>query len=344
MDSKNVIMDFTLVSTTFNEIRRLDESIREIEAQAMLPSQIIIVDAGSNDGTYERLISWKDNSQISIEILSDPGCNVAEGRNLAISKATNCLIVSTDFGCRYHPEWLKSLITPFITDPILEVVGGSFTVKEEDIVNIAQKADYILQNGYKAIMDDRFSVSSRSIAYNKQVWEKIGGYPESLTLAADDTIFWRKIKSMGFRYSLIDKPYVYWTRHQTFKGFGKEAKRYGLGDGESGINQRSFFSNAGETLLRYSALAHLIILPFYIGLTIWPALFFIVQLAGLRSYKNAVIRWWNMRHKFGTLILISCFQMIEVTRVNYIVGYLKGWTGRDKNQQELAQRLRAEIS
>ena len=54
---------FTLVSTVFNEINRLEYSIREIERQSLLPDKIIIVDAGSRDGTFERLLDWKNRSK-----------------------------------------------------------------------------------------------------------------------------------------------------------------------------------------------------------------------------------------------------------------------------------------
>lgn len=336
---------FTLVSTTFNEINRLDNSIQDIENQKLRPDKIIIVDAGSTDGTFEKLLAWKETSRISIEVIKDPGCNVAKGRNQAISLSATDLIASTDFGCRYHPEWLRSIIGPFMDDPALEVVGGAFKVLEEDILNLAQKADYVLQNGYRLKIDEHFSVSSRSVAYKKYVWEQIGGYPEWLTLAADDTIFWRQIRKRNYRYRLIDKPYVYWMRHRNFKGFAKEAGRYGLGDGESGINFRTYISHIIETTLRYSLFVHVLVVPFYYQHTLLPMLIFIPQLFGLRSYINAVKRWRVWRsEKIGFRVLLACFKMIELSRWQYIKGYTKGLAGRNKTQQEASKKLLGEIS
>lgn len=339
------MISFTLVSTTLNEMRRLEDSILDIERQLLVPNEIIIVDAGSTDGTFERLIEWKNSSKLSIKIVSDAGCNVAEGRNKAIELAKTDLIASTDFGCRYHPEWLQSIIKPFVEDPKIEVVGGSFKVLDEDIQNLAQKSDYVLQNGYKQIMDDHFSVSSRSIAYKKYVWEQIGGYPEWLTLAADDTIFWRQVRKRKFPYILIDKQYVYWMRHRTFPAFGKEARRYGLGDGESGINLRTYISHIVETSLRYSFLIHLLLLPAYIHLTALPAFLFIPQFFGLRSYFHGFRKWLKWKSsKFNLSVLIGCFRMIEVSRFNYIKGYTQGLLSRDKIQKQASKKLLAEIS
>ena len=80
-------MDFTLVSTVFNESKRLNQTIGDLSQQTLQPSEIIITDAGSTDGTYEILLKWKENSAIPITILRKTGCNIAEGRNLAIRSA-----------------------------------------------------------------------------------------------------------------------------------------------------------------------------------------------------------------------------------------------------------------
>src|SRR5690606_31532652 len=96
------------------------------------PDQIVITDAGSNDGTIQILESWKQRSKIKITILVEKGCNIAQGRNKAIEAADHDLIVSTDFGCRYDSRWLESVVSPF-ADPEVKVVGGGYGVLEEDI-------------------------------------------------------------------------------------------------------------------------------------------------------------------------------------------------------------------
>ena len=275
----------TLVSTIYNEASRLSNTIRDLKKQTLQPDEIVIVDAGSIDGTYELLENWQKESLVPIVLYQEKGCNVARGRNLAIQFATHELIVSTDFGCRFDCNWLQSLIEPFLQNIELQVAGGAFTVDESDVLSLPAKADYLLQRGYPIVLDDCFSVSSRSIAYKKEVWKSIGGYPEWLTLAADDTIFWRKIREMKFTYVLVDKPYVFWVRHKTNKGFLKEAFRYGLGDGESRINFRNIIISFIETLLRYCFFLSFIFIFFSFSYPLLLLLFIFVL--GLRSYVNA---------------------------------------------------------
>ena len=322
---------FTLVSTVFNEAKRLDESLQELENQTLKPDETIIVDAGSTDGTIEKLQQAALNLHINLKVIVEKGCTVAQGRNIAIKNAENDLIVSTDFGCKYKKDWLESLVKHFDNQDV-EVVGGAFMVNEDEITTPAAKADFIIQNGYRINFDDTFSVSSRSIAYYKYVWEKIGGYPEWLTLAADDTIFWRQIKKHGFKYVIDQRPLVYWNRHKTAAQFAKEAGRYGLGDGESGINYRNFLSSLAETLIRY------FIIPFTLFFIFIPAPFkkafapcFIFLLFGLRSYKNVIKNMLSLQDsKYGWKNLPMCFYMIETQRIAYLKNYFKGMFSKRK--------------
>ena len=328
---------FSLVTTVFNEAKRLDQTIADIEAQTTKPTEILIADAGSTDGTLERLEEWRAQSSIDVVVFVLQGCNIAVGRNEAIRRAKNDLIVSTDFGCRYKNHWLQSLIQPF-DDSEIKVVGGAFEILHDEVKTTAAKADYILQNGYPVVMNQHFSASSRSIAFYKTVWEETGGYLEWLTLAADDTIFWRMIKAKKIRYKLVNQPNVFWLRHKTFKAFAKEAYRYGLGDGESLINFANMKSHVVETLCRYLFFAMLVFSPLVIVSGSYMFIFLLFPLSfGLRSYKNN-FRNWKKQSRFGFSTLLASFWLTELSRLQYLKGYFKGWlfpteaqsTGRKK--------------
>lgn len=338
---------FTLVTTVLNESSRLDNTIADIEAQTLKPDEIIITDAGSKDGTYERLLRWKQESNMHIVVLQMPKCNIAQGRNLAIRTAKNELIASTDFGCRYHPKWLESLMTPF-AKPDVKVTGGNFFVVEEDIVTVPAKAAYIIANGYHNDMNAHFLPSSRSIAYYRSVWEDIGGYEEWLTLAADDYTFALLIKKKGYKIHLVKEPYVYWGRHKTGIAYGKEAFRYGLGDGEAHVNLRNFISNAIETLMRYALLVILLAVTFGVITNVLHWSWYVVAvpfLFGLRSYKSSFDSWLKYRSKkYGLEVLLYSFYLIELTRWYYFKGYIKGRFFATQYQKEQAILLQKRLN
>lgn len=340
-------LEFTLVSTVFNEALRLDQTIQDINGQSIRPSEIIITDAGSNDGTFEKLLEWKDQSPTPVLIFQKKGCNVAEGRNLAIYNAKYNIIVSTDFGCRFHPEWLASIVAPF-KDPSVQIVGGSYTVKENEQQTLAAKAFYILANGYKTDINAlRFIPSSRSIAYKKKVFYDVGGYCEWLTLAADDLVFGKKVLAQGYKIYPVNKPYVFWGRHKNAKGFIKEAYRYGLGDGEAKVDLRNFFSNSIELILRYFLFLNILltILSVWVFNINWfLCISFIIFLPGLRSYINYTINWLHLKsEKYNSKVFLYGFLLLEQTRTNYIKGFLNGYLFSTAYQKAQANLLNKKI-
>lgn len=339
---------FTLVSTVFNEASRIQHTINDIENQTVSPAEIIITDAGSTDGTIERLHQWKDSSSIPITILVKQGCNVAEGRNLAIRNSLNPIIVSTDFGCRFHPDWLKSLIEPF-SDSQVEVVGGSYTVLETDIITKAAKAAYLISDGYDVNVHAKWFIpSSRSIAYRKRVFEKIGGYCEWLTLAADDLVFGKELLANGIGVHVVDRPYVYWGRHTSALGYVKESYRYGLGDGEARVNLRSTLSSGFEIVLRYSFFLFLFsiifsfFLKFHFRMYWWLGILF---LPAFRSYFVYFKNWLKYRsEKFNFSVFLYGIGLLERTRVSYLKGYLKGYYFSSAYQKKCALELKRRLA
>lgn len=347
MNQKN-IPPFTLVSTVFNEARRLEATINDLKNQTLAPSEIIITDAGSTDGTYEQLLQWQKESAIPIKLLQKTKCNVAEGRNMAIRAARFDLIASTDFGCRFHPKWLESLMTPFANAEV-KATAGAFTVKEEDLMTKPAKAAFLLFDGYRDnIHEPWFTPTSRSVAYYKELFEKVGGYCEWLTLAADDTIFGRLAKKQGYRFHMVDQPYVYWGRHSTAMGYAKEAFRYGLGDGESGINLRSTISNLIELVLRYSFFLYAIVAVLLIAtntIQSWWLLALVPLAAGFRSYVRYFKIWLRLRSdNYNIPVFIYGFYLLELTRIYYLKGYFKGrYRSTEKVKQE-SEKLRMRFS
>lgn len=336
---------FTLVSTVFNEGKRLSQTIQDLERQSIIPDEIVITDAGSTDGTFEYLKDWKLKSKIKIHILQKDRCNVAEGRNHAIQHAQNEIIVSTDFGCRFHPDWLKSLTDPFLNSEVF-VVGGAYSVIEEEIITEAAKANFILTNGYKINIDDSFIPSSRSIAYYKSVWKDVGGYCEWLTLAADDLVFGKSLKAKGYQFHLVRKPYVYWMRHEKASSYAKEAFRYGLGDGEAKVNLRNSLVVLFEIICRYTFIP-LIILLIVLALLFSPLVFFLIlpMAFGFRPYIKAFNNWRNLHSsKYSFITFIKALGLIELTRINYLKGYFKGYISANPKQKEGVKKLKLLLS
>jgi glycosyltransferase involved in cell wall biosynthesis len=225
----------SLVSTVLNDCEGTRAFFRQIELQTQRPHEIIIVDGGSTDGTWELLQTYARDGAIPLQVYQEKGCNVARGRNLAIERAQYSLIVSTDIGCILAPQWLEELVQPLATSLDLEAVMGSWQVRWEDLQGEWAKVEYALLNAPSLIATPTSHASSRAIAYRKSLWEKIGGYPEDLTLAGDDMVFALLLHQHTQQVASAPVPRCFWERPSSLKAFCKEARRNFRGAGEAGI-------------------------------------------------------------------------------------------------------------
>ncbi len=228
----------SLVSTVLNDRAGCVRFLEQMARQTLLPEEIVIVDGGSRDGTWEFLQESAARPQPwRLQVRQERGCNVARGRDLAIEAAGHELIASTDIGCTWEPEWLAELIAPFESDPDCQAVMGSWSVQEEDLAGLWARVEYALLQQPKLLATNRSDASSRSIAYTRTLWRRIGGYPEDLTLAGDDMAYaillHRNTPPEVVHAAPV--PRCHWERPANLRAFCREARRNFRGAGEAGI-------------------------------------------------------------------------------------------------------------
>jgi glycosyltransferase involved in cell wall biosynthesis len=241
-------MKLSLVTTVFNDQAGLGCFIEAIAKQTRWPDEIVIVDAGSKDGTWELMQTEaaRTDRPWVMHAIQEVRCNVARGRDLAIERAVGPIIISTDIGCAWEAEWVEDLVRPLVADERIDLVIGSWAVRREDLEGPWALTEWALKGDQRLEATAASYSSSRSIAYRKECWEALGRYPEDLTLAADDAVF-------HFLIEMADVPRVgapriscWWHRHNTLEGFFKESWRYGLGDGEAGIRGKDILLIGGR--------------------------------------------------------------------------------------------------
>lgn len=246
----------SLICTLKNEESSIREFLDSILSQSRLPDEVVIVDGGSTDRTVE-IINSVINSYIGkcgpIKLIVKKGANRAEGRNIAIKNTEYNIIASTDAGCRLDKDWLENLIKPFEDDASVDVVSGWYeaderTEFEKCVAELTYpKLKMVLKN------PDKFLPSSRSVAFKKKCWEKVGGYPEQL-YDNEDTVFDLNLKKTGCKFTFAPHAVVYWRVRSNSKDVFKQYYLYAKGDGRAGIFVRKYLKHNLIYLLGFTLL------------------------------------------------------------------------------------------
>lgn len=224
-------MRVSLISTVFNERHTVGPWLDSIRRQSRVPDEIVIVDGGSSDGTWEFLQESAAKDPL-LSVYRDPG-NISHGRNAAIGHARHELIAVTDAGCVLHPNWLRELVAP-----IESGLGNcSATAFGPDLRPADPLSAYLIAAvtvpGHQEF-DRDWLPSSRSVAFSKDLWKRAGGYPEWLPIC-EDIVFDLKLMAQGARLAFVRTPLVFWRPRPTFAKLFRQLFLYTRSDGHAGL-------------------------------------------------------------------------------------------------------------
>ncbi len=192
-------MKVSVVITLFNEEKSVAKLLDSLRFQTKRFDEIIIVDGGSRDKTVEIIRHFQKKDK-RIRLLIEK-CSRAKGRNIGIDIARNEIIAITDAGCIAHKKWLERITKPLINKEV-GVVAGFYKM-------IGKTAFQRALSTYLGVLPSQFDAnylpSTRSIAFKKELWLKVGGFPEKLTGTAEDTVFNYKIVQSGANIARVKK-------------------------------------------------------------------------------------------------------------------------------------------
>jgi glycosyltransferase involved in cell wall biosynthesis len=209
-------MKVSLICTVKNEEEGIAKFVESLSKQTRKPEEFIIVDGGSEDKTYE-ILKKLSKKYTWVVALQENGANISRGRNLAISKSKNEIIVSCDAGGVYKQDWLEKLTKGFNGE-----VG--FGIDKPLIKNNFQKTLA------KRILHKNVPGSSRNMIFSKKIWKEVGGYPEDME-RAEDTLFDERIKERNYKIGRINDAICFWEMRKDLEGVRKQFYAYGYWDG-----------------------------------------------------------------------------------------------------------------
>jgi glycosyltransferase involved in cell wall biosynthesis len=302
----------SVVVTVRNEAANIAALIDSLLGQSLAPAEVIIVDGESNDGTLEILRRYESEGRIVL-IVRD--CNIAEGRNLGIGKASNEWVAVTDAGCRVDARWLEAIARCFLSPEAPDVVSGNFrfdirTPFEQDVIYATYMGDR--EESYVA----RYYPSSRSIAFRKPAWEAARGYPEWL-YAAEDTLFNIRLRQLGFSFAFCRDAIVRWRPRETWHQVWRQRFNYGRGNGRVGFGVRGYEKNIHYHLA--------ILLPLLATPWTWLAPLLSLAVFGVHVRRHLwaqAERGWRETGRMATLLRVLA--LMEWVRLAGMAGFLRG--------------------
>ncbi len=287
----------SIVVTVLNEAEDIARGVASLLAQEPPAAEVIVVDGGSTDGTWEWLAAMQSKDPRLVAI-RDETCSlkhspgpVSRGRNVAIAASRTGTIATADAGCRYAPDWLANLTAPLVAGRAEYALGGScLDPADHTVWDVASAPFFSIKLGAE---EPTKSCTARSMAFTKALWERIGGFPESV-LVGEDTLFDFAARRLTTPAFIADAKAIYSPRN-SFRAATHQMARYAVSDGKARVRWARLFRNAARCGLEVLAL----------GSLWWSVIPLLVVLA-LESWY-AYHRDWKFLVRFGARAVLARF-------------------------------------
>ena len=179
----------SVIIPLYNKEREIGDTLRSVLAQTLQPTEIVVVDDGSTDGSADAV---RAIASPLVKLVTQANAGVCAARNRAIAESAGDLIALLDADDTWEPGFLACGI--YSTAFNIVSHDGRFpapTPTERGVV-----ADFFRDSAHRYI-----SIPSAS-AVPRAVFETVGGFPEGMKIG-EDLYMWIKIAR---RYKVCFSP------------------------------------------------------------------------------------------------------------------------------------------
>lgn len=317
----------TVVVPMRDEAAAIGALVDDLLAQSVQPSEVVLVDGGSTDGTpalARELVGDDPRFRVIDAGPATPG----RGRNVGIAAATHEWVALIDVGVHPAQQWLERLLEPVRTDPTLDVVYGGYEPDVTSWFDACSSLAYVEPPSVEPAGVMRWPFAS-SLLVRRRAWEAAGRFPD--LRAAEDLIFFEHLAASRPAAAWAPEATVWW---QMPRSLGATFRRFRLYSRHNVLagRQRSWHRPVARY---YKAAAPVVV----VGLVWRPALGVVAGAVLARVLK----RIWSRREGRGVLWAVNPARVLTVGTIlaTIDVATFLGWLdARAERRRGRAQMMR----
>lgn len=220
-----------------NEASTVGLVLDALRVQALLPTEVIVVDDRSTDTTRSVVERWAgDSAAFPVIIVDGPGTGPAGAMNAGIRAASGTIIVRLDGHCRPQPDYVSRAVATLMRDAA-GVVGGVWEIapsgKSRVARAIAAVAAHPAGSGGSAYRNALQALAVRETdtvpfgCFLRSTWKDVGGYDEGLA-SNEDYDFNYRIRQSGRTVLLDTAVRSQYSSRPTLAALARQYFRYGF--------------------------------------------------------------------------------------------------------------------
>jgi glycosyltransferase involved in cell wall biosynthesis len=224
----------SVIIPTYNRAHAVHEAIESALGQTLVPSEVIVVDDGSEDGTRERLAPYMNR----IQYIYQENQGVSAARNTGVRAAKGDLIAFLDSDDVWHQRKLELQLQYLQEYPKIALVGAVSFV--DPTRNWPLLPDSAHLSAHAVALEDvvlRSPFATSTVVVRKHCFDEVGYFDTGLCNAEDRDIYIR----IASRYPMVKL-------HATLVWGDKEGEHLSAASAQSEQSTRKMLLGAFERL------------------------------------------------------------------------------------------------
>ena len=214
----------SIIIPAYNEGKRVLRAIESALKQDYPDFEVIVVDDGSGDDTFETASSVED---LRLKVYRIDHGGKAKALNFGLSKASGEIIITTDADSALEKNAIRELVSRFYSDDVV-AVGGQVRVLGGSFFERAQDAEHLRIGMFRRAkeLEDLSLAPGPIAAFRREALGRINGFVED---SVEDYATTKAIKRLG-RVVYSPKARVWTEMPRSFPALWRQRKRWFLGD------------------------------------------------------------------------------------------------------------------
>lgn len=302
----------SIIVPAYNEVEVIDASLSSLLELRYPYYEIIAVDDGSTDGTFEKMKEFEGNHYgVRVSVFRKENSGKADALNYGIRRSRAPIVVCMDSDSRLTPEALRYAVQHFRDPHVGAVAGNVKVINRHNIWTKLQALEYI--EGLNIVRKAQAFFRSVNVIpgpigiFRRQALEATGGY-DSDTFAEDFDMT-VKILADGWKINYEPKAVAFTEAPEELLDIIKQRYRWNRGILQALRKQKHLLTRSSGVVTTPLSLWYMI----FEGL-VWPVMnifanLFFVWVALLYGMTKLLVLWWLLLTLLDLLIAVHAILM-----------------------------------
>ncbi len=182
----------SVIIPLYNKEREIGDTLRSVLAQTLQPTEIVVVDDGSTDGSAAIVREIAAHAPL-VRLVEQPNAGECAARNRAIAESTGDYIALLDADDQWRPGFLQEIATLIQEFPDCGLYCTAFDIvsHEGEFPAPCPAGRGIVENFFRDSAHRFIAIPSAS-CIPRRVFDDVGGFPDGMKMGGD-LYMWIKI-------------------------------------------------------------------------------------------------------------------------------------------------------